>query len=204
MKVYYTASIRLNTKNTALLDLMQEAARSNGFKFDSVYSKFKEVTEHSQLSDEEAFVVFRKAQKSLKNSDVVIADVSHPSDRIGFEVATAIADRKPVLAILNESAKLAPPIQGNKSKYLKIERYKSDSEVPDLISKFLKESKKMVDTKFILIISPEIDKYLEWAGSERRMHKAQIVRNAVEDAMAKDKEYTQFLKELDKDLEPAA
>jgi hypothetical protein len=49
--------------------------------------------------------------------------------------------------------------------------------------------------KFIFIISPEIDKYLEWVSNERRMHKSQIVREAIENQANKDKEYQEFLRD---------
>jgi nucleoside 2-deoxyribosyltransferase len=199
MKLYYTASIRLNKQNSEIQDLIKEASKNLNFKFESVYSKFDKVEEYANLSDEAAFEVFRTAQKSLKEADVVVADVSHPSDRIGYEVATALAERKPVLALLHKSAKMAPPIQGNKSKYLEVARYDQTSEIKKLVADFLEQAKKMVDTKFILIISPEIDKYLEWASNTRRQHKAQIVRNAVEEVFEKDKEYKAFLNKEDMD-----
>lgn len=49
--------------------------------------------------------------------------------------------------------------------------------------------------KFILIISAEIDKYIAWASEERKLHKAQVVRMAIEDTMAKDLDYQRWLKE---------
>ncbi|MBL8015571.1 MAG: hypothetical protein JNK26_05295, partial [Candidatus Doudnabacteria bacterium] len=90
---------------------------------------------------------------------------------------------------------LADVIGGNTSKIFKLAKYSKVEEANNEIDQFLKEARDMIDTKFILIISPEIDKYLQWSSEERRMHKAQIVRNAVEDTMNKDKEYKQFRKD---------
>lgn len=197
MKAYFTSSIRLNTQNQDVVDAIRSAATTNKFDFASTYVEFSNVDTHSQLSDDEAYQVFRTAQKSLTDADVVIADVSHPSDRVGFEIATALSEKKPVLALLHETAKLAPPVQGNNSRYLNVRRYNSAADAKQIVSEFLIDAKKKVDTKFILIISPQIDKYLEWAAAERRQHKAQIVRDSVEEAMRKDKEYTEFLKNKD-------
>ncbi len=50
------------------------------------------------------------------------------------------------------------------------------------------------DPKFILIISPEIDEYLEWVSQKRKMHKAQFVRESIKAKMLKDQEYQQVLR----------
>lgn len=65
------------------------------------------------------------------------------------------------------------------------------SKVDEKIAKL----EKVAEIKFILILPPTIDKYLAWATSEHRMHKAQLVRGAIEETMLKDKEYQQFLAE---------
>lgn len=49
--------------------------------------------------------------------------------------------------------------------------------------------KEAEEPKFILIISKEIDRYLEWASAAYLMHKSRIVRDAIEDRMSGDKEY---------------
>jgi len=166
--------------------------------FVSIYAQFPKVEDYLGLDEEQAFNIFRKSQKSLLEAEVVIADVSHPSDRIGFEIATAINEKKPVLALIKKGIKLAPPIQGNNSRYLTVAQYDGIEDVEHIVKKFIQDAKKNIDTKFILIISPQIDKYLEWVASERRKHKAQIVREALESQMSKDKEYLAFLKDMEK------
>lgn len=195
MKTYFTSSVRLNVQNKDIVESIKSASTAAKFDFTSVYTDFSDVENYSKLSDDQAYDIFRRSQKYLIDSDVVIANVSHPSDRVGFEIANAISERKPVLALIHKDAKLAPPVQGNSSKYLEVKRYENTSDVKQIVTEFLVEARKKVDTKFILIISPEIDRYLNWAAESRRSHKAQIVRNAVEDIMYKDKEYQQYLKD---------
>ncbi len=198
MKIYYTSSIRLNKELKNIQEKIKNIVLEEKNTFVSIYAQFPKVEDYLGLDEEQAFNIFRKSQKSLLEAEVVIADVSHPSDRIGFEIATAINEKKPVLALIKKGIKLAPPIQGNNSRYLTVAQYDGIEDVEHIVKKFIQDAKKNIDTKFILIISPQIDKYLEWVASERRKHKAQIVREALESQMSKDKEYLAFLKDMEK------
>lgn len=63
----------------------------------------------------------------------------------------------------------------------------------DAIKVLEKEIKSRINIKFIFIISPAIDNYLEWAAEEKDTPKAEIVRESIENTMHKDKEYQLFL-----------
>src|SRR5690606_21651704 len=110
-------------------------------------------------------------------------------------------EKKVVIAVYDEksnvSARRIAPLLGNPSKHIIYKGYKED-DIDAIIEEGIKVAKDQMDTKFILIISPEIDRYLQWASEERRMHKAQVVRTAIEETMANDAEYQQFLEDLDK------
>lgn len=43
--------------------------------------------------------------------------------------------------------------------------------------------------KFILILPPDLERYLSWASKHRNVHKAQIVRESILRVMAKDSDY---------------
>lgn len=142
---------------------------------------------------------YREMELAKKNSDLIIADITFNSSGIGHDILWALINRKPVLMIYNKSSREVSSLLINKSKTDKLlfaEGYEGLDELEGLFRNFLLEAKKIQDTKFILIISPEIDRYLEWSAEKRRMHKAQIVRDAVETMMEKDKEFQQYLKDL--------
>jgi len=149
--------------------------------------------------DVEYFVkLFNEAEKAIRNVDVVIVDVTFPSSRLGFEMARALDEKKVVIAMSNSEieAPRAAPVAGNLSRYYKNISYNSKT-ILSLLKAAIEEAKEKIDTKFILIISPEIDNYLEWAADFKRMHKAQIVRNAIDKEMERDTDYKQFLKQKD-------
>lgn len=131
-----------------------------------------------------------KNDKLIKDCDLLIAEISELNYKQGFEIARALDEKKVVIALEEEGSNNSKDLPKNKS--LIVKRYSSKDLVP-VIEKAIKEAESKLDSKFILIISPEIDRYLEWAAQAKRMHKAQIVRNAVEQQMKKDKDYKEYL-----------
>ena len=140
---------------------------------------------------------FRTNYNAIKKSDVVIIEASELSNGIGFLIATALNEKKPVLALNNKTINSLPQLtlQSAKNKLFTYKDYTNNT-LDKILNEFFSKVKSLVDTKFILIISPEIDRYLEWASVNRRMHKAQVVRSALEDIIEKDKEYKAALKKV--------
>jgi hypothetical protein len=135
-----------------------------------------------------------KLDKAIRDADIVIAEVTDADAKVGFDIARALAEKKIVIAIHKDgkTSGYIDSVQENNSRSLILASY-TDKNIVEVVEKAVEEAKSKLDTKFILIISPEIDRYLDWAGQTKRMHKAQIVRNAIENVMAKDKEYKTFI-----------
>jgi len=138
---------------------------------------------------------FQKNINAIKKCDFVIAEISNMTSGMFFIIASALNEKKPVLALINNKrTSLSDNNLSNFSQKNKLFFYKEYTEktLEQEIAKFITDVKKIIDTKFILIISSQIDQYLEWASINRRMHKAQVVRRAVEVVMNEDKEYKKF------------
>lgn len=198
MKVFYTASSMFFYNDKKLYQNGVKYIKDTGAKvFDHLISALEET--HTKDISEELFTKSAKIQSTnIKNSDVLVAEITDSSGAVGFHIATALSEKKPVLVLRKKKDKtdrLPGPIIGNKSKLMRFSEYSNSEERTKAIKEFLSWSKKKLDSKFILIISAEIDRYLEWASQENRVHKAQIVRNAIEKVMKKDQEYTKFLGE---------
>jgi len=138
---------------------------------------------------------FKSNYNAIKKSDVVIVEASELSNGIGFLIATALNEKKPVLALNNKEINTLPQLtlQSAKNKLFTYKDY-TKATIDKILTGFFSEVKSILDTKFILIISPEIDRYLQWTSESRRMHKAQVVRQALDEIMEKDKEYKAFVK----------
>ncbi len=184
MKIYVSLPLNYNT---------------NDFKsFTNAVSVLKRlghnVVDSSEIKSKDATKLFNSSEKAIKDTDVVIAEVSKSDSKVGYEIARAFSEKKIVIALESDKGKSEtnPIIHGNKSRSLVYKKY-SDKNAEDVVQKALKEAASKLDSKFILIISPEIDRYLDWASQNKRMHKAQIVRNALETIIKKDKDYRNYI-----------
>jgi hypothetical protein len=196
MRIFYTSSSVFHSKESKLYNSGLKFIKGLGLKVhDYVNTSLEEF--HSNPISEDTYAIASKEQNdAVKNSDVIIADITHSSGAIGFYIAMSLNDKKPVLVLRNKSNNIdrtPGPIIGYKSKLLTFKEYSSEAQRNKAIQNFLNSAKKKLDSKFILIISSEIDRYLEWASQEFRMHKAQIVREAIEKVMRKDREYKKYL-----------
>lgn len=211
MKVYFTTSIKGTAEyGDASRAIIEELKKQGHSVFKRPLQTYPTPEGHAGVPDKNIGDLFdfkeqpmdeiyKTTVRRIREADMLITEMSVPSGGTGYEIALAHNEKKPVLALINSSITkpVADVIEGNASKLFKMAKYKSNDDIPGLLKTFMNDARQAIDTKFILIISPEIDKYLEWASNERRMHKAQLVRNAVEDVMNKDKEYKDFLKTLD-------
>ena len=161
MKVYFSATITDDKIYKELYERIIHTIKKDGHKV-LEYGAHK-IDPRKLLNRSEADIknVYKELDKFLKQADVYITDISLPSVGIGYEISQAIATRKPVLALNYEKKEYQPlaTLEGNKSKYLRYETYTKDN-IQEIIQSFLKDAKEQLDTKFILIIPPEIDQYL--------------------------------------------
>lgn len=110
MKIYFAGSIRGGRQDK---DLYKEII--------ILLSKFGTVlTEHIGAADltdtgenELAEKIFTRDINWLKESDVVVAEVTQPSLGVGYEVATAELIGKKMLCIYRNGERLSPMIRGN-------------------------------------------------------------------------------------------
>lgn len=112
LKIYFAGSIRGGRQDK---DLYKEII--------ILLSKFGTVlTEHIGFVDLAdagenipAAEIFNRDINWLKESDVVVAEVTQPSLGVGYEVATAELIGKKLLCIYRNGEKLSPMVRGNKN-----------------------------------------------------------------------------------------
>jgi nucleoside 2-deoxyribosyltransferase len=189
MKAFFIGD-RKDKSRSDEYQLIIDEFESQGTKVDRTH--FVRTSEIDSKNVEEAYLTY---MKSIKSNDIVIAEVTEMSSGIGFMIATALDQKKPVIALFDKNSKLDPSktLTGSTNKLLSFCKYDKEN-LSKVIKDFQKKANDVIDTKFILIISPEIDRYLTWVSDNRRMHKAQVVRLALEDVMEKDKEYKDYVK----------
>lgn len=196
MKAYFSATITKDEKIKKRYANIVKALKKGGVEVSQYGSDKMSPHELLNRTDQEIGDVYKELVSYLKSADVYIAEISEPSVGIGYEINEAINLKKPVLALNHKESAFQPlaTIQGLQSRFITYKEYTDDT-IEEILEEFLKAAKDKIDTKFILIISPEIDRYLEWAADFKRMHKAQIVRSSVEQEMENDEDYQKYLKE---------
>ncbi|MCA9385306.1 hypothetical protein KC717_01520 [Candidatus Dojkabacteria bacterium] len=189
MKIYFASSSSFYQEHKDEFSYIKDIIRKLNNGEVSSITDVKNEGDYNDVSK-----LLSKAERVMKECDVLIAEGSNPSAGLGYDIAKAVSLKKQVLVLIKSESdniaeeKVTPHPMRQNSKAITYAKYNEKS-VESTIKKFITDSKKKLDTKFILIIPPEIDQYLEWASDNRRMHKAQIVRNAIEDAMEKDNEW---------------
>lgn len=209
MKVYFTTGYENPKKSSNNIHCIFETLKSKGhsitkrpFKSEhgsDIYKvNEKKISDIFDFLDSPVDKIYTEATKRIRSSDVVIAEASYYlSPGLGFELGFALHEKKPVLVLVSKKSAvvMSEVIEGNPSRYFSYKKYETKNDLADIIENFLVKAKDKLDTKFILIISPEIDRYLEWSSDFKRIHKAEAVREAIEEKMEKDEDYKRYLKE---------
>jgi 2'-deoxynucleoside 5'-phosphate N-hydrolase len=195
MKIYLTTSFRHKENIEEIITKVINYSRNEGHSINDIFPIFENDTDERPIQGK-SIEDSNKVVKYIKNADIVVAELSHPSSGVGFEISLALTEKKPVLVLVHgqNKANLSALIKNNSSKYLTVKSYTSASEIEGVLKYFFKDAKEKIDTKFILIIPPEIDKYLEWNARERGIPKAEITRDAIEKIMQKDEKYQEHVK----------
>ncbi len=126
----------------------------------------------------------------IRSSDIVVADISHPTANIGYEISYALSNNIPVLALYSESKgrKVFPLLVGNQSDLLCLREYDNKN-----ISNILKEEMgKLEDSaciKFTIMINPQIASYLDWISEKNKLTRSAFIKKLIEDYMMSDKSY---------------
>lgn len=197
MKIFFTSSQTSRAKYPQVYDSIAKYLENNKYEMKSRKYVSFEGADPQEL-EREFINTYESTKKDLFLSDLIIAEASIPTASIGHEITLAIEHNKPTLVLINEEVelnKIPSSIRGNKSKLL-ITKYYNSKNIEQKVEEFLEQSKKMLDSKFIFIIPPEIERYLSWANKKKGIPKADIVRHAVENFMNEDIDYKSYLKDL--------
>ncbi len=130
MKVYLATSIMGASRDLELARDIVDYIKSLGHEVltEDVIKKYW----NKDIPPEE---VFKRDIGLLNSSDALIADVTHPSLGVGYEICMAVERRKPTMAFAWEGVRVSKLIEGNPN--LKFTRISSLEELKAEISSFL-------------------------------------------------------------------
>ena len=79
--------------------------------------------------------VFKHDIHNVKTCDLLLSDCSYPAIGLGFEIATALGHKKPVLAVAHQDSKVSRMVLGIDNTLFSFMRYQTLEEVADAVDK---------------------------------------------------------------------
>jgi len=117
--------------------------------------------------------------EALARADIAIAEVSSKSFSSGFQIASAIQQKKPLLILTRENSLHDSFGSGISSEFVRFADYDDDS-VEKIIEHFIAENTlNNKDLRFNFFIDRSIYNYLRWASFKTGKTKAEILRELV-------------------------
>lgn len=145
------------------------------------------VVEHQTLPD--WGLIYKENLGAIAKSDVVIAETSYENFAVGYQIAVAIQQKKPVLLLRHDSADRNAFVTGVEDGWVRHEVYQSGNEAAAKVQQFLKDNTiNTKDMRFNFFIDRNIYNYLRWESFKTGETKSEILRKLVQREISKQDE----------------
>lgn len=192
MIVHFIASKTSIKRDYSYLKGIVDIVKSLGHTLarDWVEEEYEFVTAEKKHESIDWRTVNKENMDALARADVVVAEVSAKSFSTGFQVATAIQQKKPVLMLARNDALAGTFGSGIASDFVKSENYATTDDLSDIISDFINENNiQSKDLRFNFFIDRQIYNYLRWASFKTGKTKAKILREMVLKEIKRSSDY---------------
>lgn len=126
--------------------------------------------------------------EAIAKAEIVIADISYDGTAVGYQIATALHQKKPTLLLLRKGQKISPFTWNIPSSFLKRVEYTPEN-IKEKVAPFLEENDiGTKDMRFNFFIDRQIYNYLRWAALKTGKTKAEVLRELVQREI-ENKEY---------------
>ena len=130
-------------------------------------------------------LIYRQNLEAIAQSDVVIAETTYENFSVGYQIAVAIQQKKPVLLLRHQTADKNAFVTGVEDGWVKHGEYVNEDVAP-MVEKFLNENDiQSKDMRFNFFIDRKIYNYLRWAAFKTGKTKAEILRDLVQNEIEK-------------------
>ena len=154
---------------------------------------FKTTVEEDKQSLTE---LYNKINKILLTSDIILVESTQYSSGIGFIIGKASEMKKPALVLYREDSEIEPSIvveSFTSNKKLQSRVYNSET-ITQLLDEYIPFAKKLINTKYLLNLTPDMSHYLQWATIQYSKPIVQILHDLITQKMDKDKDWNGFKK----------
>lgn len=162
--------------------------KDNSIAHDWIETAHKRLAERQQQADDWSYI-YKLNLEAIAQAEVVIAETTYENFAVGYQVAAAVQQKKPVLLLRKKASSEDAFVTGVEDDWAQHGVYDDDTLVP-IVEKFLEDNDiKTKDLRFNFFIDRQIYNYLRWASFRTSKTKAEILRELV-------------LKEINKEEKP--
>jgi len=137
MNIYFSCSITGGRSDQAVYQRIVEFLVDHGHEVPTAHLSREDV-----LEDERMVLpvdVYERDVRWVNECDALIAEVSTPSHGVGYEIALALLQGKPVLCCYRQGKTVSKMILGNSQPGLSLYAYESASDMLDAVERFLEQ-----------------------------------------------------------------
>ncbi len=187
MKVVFIASHTHKAELGKYYKIINDALIAAGHK---IFSGSLFLGDHEDIisTSEERERWYKEVIRNVKESDIVVVEISHPSTaNVGHILTSALDIGKPVIALYKDGRE---PLflRGRVDERLTLLSY-TDSDIKSVVASALDYASSAQDVRFNFFISPQIGLYLDWISKHKRIPRAVYLRKLIEDDMLGNSEY---------------
>ncbi len=142
--------------------------------------------------------VYNKVFGSILASDVMVIEGTVASFSVGHQVTLALSKNKPTLFLVKKTVSKKSVrskdsfLTGISSPLLTVAEY-DDSNLADILNDFLNNNGGRPVVKFNIVLTKEIENYLNWASFTHKLNKSEFIRNLILKYMKdEDKQYQKY------------
>lgn len=179
MKVHFIASRESLENDVDTLRSIMDHVKKAGHSLASDWIDIALERIKSESSDADWKKIYQTNLENIAEADVVVAEVNHENFGVGYQVAVAVQQKKPVLLLRRASAGKDAFVTGVEDGWVKYEEYTEQS-LERSIGDFLAENDITTkDMRFNFFIDRPIYNYLRWSALKTGKTKAEILRELV-------------------------
>jgi len=137
LNVYFSCSITGGRSQQQVYAEIVNFLINEGHEVPTAHLASEDVVEKEITAD--ALTVYRRDIGWVRGCDVLVAEVSTPSHGVGYEIAAALYEGKPVLCCFEKNRTISKMILGNNEPGIQVFVYSSINELKNEIKRFLDE-----------------------------------------------------------------
>jgi nucleoside 2-deoxyribosyltransferase len=138
MKIYFACSISGGRKDEKAYQYLVKILDELGIDVPTAH--IAETGIEAKDGHEDPQDIYQRDVDWIKESDMLVAEVSTPSHGVGYEIGYALSLDKPVLCLYNQEVVVSKMITGNPHPLLTVKAYSDLTEAEKILGSYLSDS----------------------------------------------------------------